>query len=150
MRIIYVEIAPADSFNENGPDILRQLYPEGEIIVPDIPSNPPEALAFLNQLAKAENADIVIGVGLGGTLVQALYGHYRILINPEFILPHCISPTSRPTSAYLCRSNSNTYPVERNNLFTVCLPVKAITCYIARPSSNSISNTTSTTAGLVY
>ena len=91
MRIIYVEIAPADSFNENGPDILRQLFPEGEIIVPDIPNNPPEALAFLNQLAKAENADIVIGVGLGGTLVQALYGHYRILINPEFILPHCIS-----------------------------------------------------------
>lgn len=91
MKIIYIEIAPADTFNDNGAQLLQQQYPEGEVIVPNLPADPTEALASLNLLVKSEKADIVIGVGIGGTLVQALYGQYRILINPIFVLPHCIT-----------------------------------------------------------
>ena len=50
MKIIYVEIAPADTFNDNGAQLLQQQYPEGEVIVPNLPADPTEALASLNLL----------------------------------------------------------------------------------------------------
>lgn len=91
MKIVYVEIAPSDTFNENGAQLLQQQFPEGEIITPTLPADPTEALSALNMYVKTLKADVVIGVGIGGTLVQALYGQYRILINPVFTLPHCIT-----------------------------------------------------------
>lgn len=91
MKIVYVEIAPADSFNEHGAQLLQQQFPEGDIIVPTLPADPTIALSTLNMIVKAEHPDVVIGVGIGGTMVQALYGQYRILINPVFTLPQCIT-----------------------------------------------------------
>lgn len=90
MKIFYVEIAPADSFNEHGPEMLRQHYSEGEIVVPTLPTDPLDAITELTRLIKVERPEIVIGVGIGGTLVQGLYGQHRILINPIFVLPQFI------------------------------------------------------------
>lgn len=97
MKLFYIEIAPADIFNDNGPALLRLQNADWEVVVPELPSDPLAALSQLNLMVKDEQPDIVIGVGIGGTLVQALYGQYRVLINPIFTLPHCISDVCMST-----------------------------------------------------
>lgn len=90
MKLLYIEISPADTFNDNGAKMLKDLYPGAEVIVPTLPVDPLDIFNALKKEVDNNQPEIIIGVGLGGTLVQSLYGHYRILINPIFILPQFI------------------------------------------------------------
>ncbi len=65
-------------------DLLRKIFPSGEIIAPDIPIDPEEALPMLKQLVDEEQPDVIIGTSMGGMYAQQMRGHLRLCINPAF------------------------------------------------------------------
>jgi predicted esterase YcpF (UPF0227 family) len=58
------------------------MLPDDEIIAPDIPVDPVEALPYLKQLCQDEQPDIVVGTSMGGMYAQQMRGFVRICINP--------------------------------------------------------------------
>ena len=65
---------------------LRELFPEHNVITPDIPVNPKEALTYLRSLTKDLNPEntIIVGTSMGGMYAQQMTGFKRILVNPAF------------------------------------------------------------------
>ena len=55
-----------------------------QIVAPDIPVDPQEALPFLKALVAKENPDIIVGTSMGGMYAQQLRGYPRICVNPSF------------------------------------------------------------------
>ncbi|MDO5442095.1 MAG: YqiA/YcfP family alpha/beta fold hydrolase [Bacteroidia bacterium] len=70
--------------------IIRMLLPEAEVIAPDIPVDPHEAVTLLRSIAADENPDLVIGSSMGGMYAELLHGIDRILVNPAFQLADTI------------------------------------------------------------
>lgn len=81
MKIIYFH-----GFGSSGAsgtvETLRNLLPTYEIIAPDIPVDPVEALPYLKELCATEKPDLVIGTSMGGMYTQQMRGFKRICINP--------------------------------------------------------------------
>lgn len=65
-------------------DILRKCFPEAEVVAPDIPVDPVEALPYLKELCEKEQPDIIIGTSMGGMYAQQMRGFVRICVNPAF------------------------------------------------------------------
>lgn len=65
---------------------LRQELPGFEVVAPDIPVDPAEALPFLKDLCKKENPNVVIGTSMGGMYAQQMSGFNRICVNPAFFM----------------------------------------------------------------
>lgn len=63
---------------------LRILIKGSEVISPDVPIEPDEALDMLEGICRNENPDLVVGLSLGGFWAQKLRGRRKILINPDF------------------------------------------------------------------
>lgn len=61
---------------------LRHLLPDDDVIAPDIPVDPVEALPFLKSFCAEEKPDIVVGTSMGGMYAQQMRGFLRICINP--------------------------------------------------------------------
>lgn len=61
---------------------LRELLPDFQVLAPDIPVDPAEALPFLRQLCEEENPNVVVGTSMGGMYAQQMYGFKRICVNP--------------------------------------------------------------------
>lgn len=61
---------------------LRELLLDFQVIAPDIPVDPAEALPFLKQLCKEEHPDVVVGTSMGGMYAQQMSGFNRICVNP--------------------------------------------------------------------
>ena len=63
---------------------LRELLPDFDIVAPDIPFDPVEALPFLRGLCMNEVPDVVVGTSMGGMYAQQMRGYNRICVNPAF------------------------------------------------------------------
>lgn len=63
---------------------LRELLPDFDVVAPDIPVDPAEALPFLRGLCMNEVPDVVAGTGMGGMYAQQMRGYSRICVNPAF------------------------------------------------------------------
>lgn len=63
---------------------LQELLPDFEVVAPDIPVDPAEALPFLRGLCMNEVPDVVVGTGTGGMYAQQMRGYNRICVNPAF------------------------------------------------------------------
>jgi uncharacterized protein len=63
---------------------LRILLKGSEVIAPDVPIEPREALALLEGICRDELPDLVVGLSLGGFWAQKLRGFRKILVNPDF------------------------------------------------------------------
>ena len=63
---------------------LRILLKGSEVIAPDVPIEPGEALTFLEGICRNERPDLIIGLSLGGFWAQKLRGYRKILVNPDF------------------------------------------------------------------
>lgn len=61
---------------------LQKLLSDYNVIAPDIPVDPAEALPFLKALCAKENPAVVIGTSMGGTYAQQMRGYNRICVNP--------------------------------------------------------------------
>ena len=62
---------------------LRILLKGSEVIAPDVPIDPSEALALLEGICRDEDPDLVVGLSLGGFWAQKLRGRRKILVNPD-------------------------------------------------------------------
>ena len=61
---------------------LRQKLPEYDVLTPDIPVDPQEALPFLRKYCKDHHADLVIGTSMGGMYAMQQQDYKRICVNP--------------------------------------------------------------------
>lgn len=66
--------------------LMRDYMPQCEVIAPDVPIHPEEAVAMLRQLADAEKPDLIIGTSMGGMYAEMLTGFDRIVVNPAFCM----------------------------------------------------------------
>lgn len=64
--------------------LLRKMLPSAEVVAPDIPVDPEEALPLLLELAEREQPDVIVGTSMGGMYAQQMRGHLRICVNPSF------------------------------------------------------------------
>lgn len=67
-------------------DILRILLKPVQLLSPDFPIDPDQALSQLRHLIETEQPDLVVGLSWGGFLVQQLRGQRRVVINPDFAI----------------------------------------------------------------
>jgi predicted esterase YcpF (UPF0227 family) len=63
---------------------LQTFLPEYEVIAPDLPIVPLEALEMLHSLCEKEQPAIIIGTSMGGMFAQQIRGYKKILVNPAF------------------------------------------------------------------
>ena len=66
---------------------LREMLPDFEVVAPDIPVDPAEALPFLRGLCMNEVPDVVVGPSMGAMYAQQMRGYNRICVNPAFEVP---------------------------------------------------------------
>jgi len=62
---------------------LRILLKGSEVIAPDVPIDPSEALALLEGICREETPDLIVGLSLGGFWAQKLRGRKKFLVNPD-------------------------------------------------------------------
>ena len=83
MKIVYFH-GFGSSHASGTVEILRNLLPDDEVVAPDIPVDPVEALPYLQEYVRTENPDLIIGTSMGGMYAQQMRDYKRILVNPAF------------------------------------------------------------------
>ncbi|MBQ0102794.1 MAG: hypothetical protein KBS99_01235 [Prevotellaceae bacterium] len=83
MKIIYFH-GFASSGASGTVELLRKLLPEIEVVAPDIPVDPAEALPYLQQFVATEQPDLIIGTSMGAMYAQQMFGYKKICVNPAF------------------------------------------------------------------
>ena len=83
MKIIYFH-GFASSGATGTAESLRRMLPEVQVISPDIPVDPSEALPYLRRLCEQEHPDLIIGTSMGAMYAQQMFGFRKILVNPSF------------------------------------------------------------------
>lgn len=63
---------------------LRILLKGSQVLAPDVPIEPDEALDLLERICRDEVPDLVVGLSLGGFWAQKLRGRRKVLVNPDF------------------------------------------------------------------
>ena len=81
-RILFIH-GLASSGTYKTADTLRILLKPCEVIAPDVPIEPVEALTMLKGICSEQHPDLIVGLSLGGFWAQQLRGIPRILINPD-------------------------------------------------------------------
>lgn len=82
-RILFVH-GLASSGRYKMADQLRILLKEAEVLSPDVPFDPDEAIPFLRNLCDGFQPDLLVGHSLGGFLTQKLRGWRKALVNAPF------------------------------------------------------------------
>ncbi len=83
MKIVYFH-GFGSSHASGTVEILRNCLPDDEVVAPDIPIDPVEALPYLQEYVKTENPDLIIGTSMGGMYAQQMRDYRRVLVNPAF------------------------------------------------------------------
>ncbi|MBQ0022169.1 MAG: hypothetical protein KBT29_02905 [Prevotellaceae bacterium] len=83
MKIVYFH-GFGSSHASGTVESLRNMLPEDEIVAPDIPVDPAEALPYLLELCKTEQPNLIVGTSMGGMYAQQMRGFKRIIVNPAF------------------------------------------------------------------
>lgn len=82
MKILFIH-GLASSGAYKTADSLRILFKPCDVIAPDVPIDPAEALALLRNICLREAPDLIVGLSLGGFWAQKLRGYRKVLINPD-------------------------------------------------------------------
>lgn len=85
MKIIYFH-GFGSSHASGTVETLRRELTEDEVIAPDIPVDPVDALPYLKELCKQKCPDLIIGTSMGGMYAQQMRSFKRILVNPAFTM----------------------------------------------------------------
>lgn len=100
MKIIYLH-GFASSGASGTVELLRKMLPDDEIIAPDIPMDPEEALPFLKDFCASNGPDLVIGTSMGGMYAQQMRGYRKICVNPAFNMSRMSKVLKPGTFKYL-------------------------------------------------
>lgn len=63
---------------------MRHMLPDIEVVAPDIPVDPAQALPYLQEFVKNEQPDLIVGTSMGGMYAQQMFGFKKIIVNPAF------------------------------------------------------------------
>ena len=99
-KIIYFH-GFASSGASGSAQMLRRVLPEYELIAPDIPLDPREALPFLKELCEQEQPCLIIGSSMGGMYAQQMRGFRRLAVNPAFWMSRMTKALKLGTFTYL-------------------------------------------------
>lgn len=83
LRILYIHGLSSSGASSTA-ETLREFLHDDVVFSPDLPIDPYEALAMLQELVLRERIDLVIGTSMGAMFAQMLRGYNKILINPSF------------------------------------------------------------------
>lgn len=83
MKLVYFH-GFASSGASGTVQLLRKIFPLAQVVAPDIPVDPEEALPMLQKLVQAEQPDVIVGTSMGGMYAQQMHGFLRICVNPSF------------------------------------------------------------------
>jgi predicted esterase YcpF (UPF0227 family) len=72
--------------------LRNALYPHHtQVLAPDIPVLPAEAMLFLRQQVADINPDLIIATSMGAMYAEQLRGYQRILVNPSFCMARLLT-----------------------------------------------------------
>lgn len=83
MKLVYFH-GFASSGASGTVQLLRKIFPSAQVVAPDIPVDPEEALPMLQKLVQVEQPDVIVGTSMGGMYAQQMHGFLRICVNPSF------------------------------------------------------------------
>ncbi len=83
MKLVYFH-GFASSGASGTVQLLRKIFPSAQVVAPDLPVDPEEALPMLQKLVQAEQPDVIVGTSMGGMYAQQMHGFLRICVNPSF------------------------------------------------------------------
>ncbi len=107
MRILFIH-GFASSGSYKAADALRILCRPCEVLAPDVPIDPHQALQLLTRSCRDFRPDVVVGLSLGGFWAQKLRGMPKVLINPDLHVSTFLR-TRLGTNTYLSpRQNADT------------------------------------------
>ena len=85
MTILYVHGFASAGSSGTATHLRNMLYEHGvEVISPDVPVMPTEALSLLKQMVAELQPELIIGTSMGGLYTEQMYGTPRIMVNPSF------------------------------------------------------------------
>lgn len=84
-KVLYIHGFASAGSTGSATQMRNHLYPKGvQVISPDVPVDPLEALSFLKSLVEAEQPDLIVATSMGALYAEQLRGIPRILVNPSF------------------------------------------------------------------
>lgn len=85
MKILYAHGFASAGSSGTATHLRNMLYEQGiQVLSPDLPISPLQAIAFLRQYVAEQQPDLIIGTSMGAFYVEQLRGYHRILVNPSF------------------------------------------------------------------
>ena len=79
---------------------IRKKMPQYDVLAPDIPVNPAEALPFLKDYCQSHQPDLVIGTSMGGMYAMQMHDYKRICVNPALRMSELIDVLKPGTYEY--------------------------------------------------
>ena len=61
---------------------LRKKLPNYNVLAPDIPVNPSEALPFLKKFCEENCPNLIIGTSMGAMYAMQMYNYMSLCVNP--------------------------------------------------------------------
>lgn len=84
-RVLYIHGFASAGSSGTATHLRNMLYEHGvEVISPDVPVMPTEALSLLKQMVAELQPELIIGTSMGGLYTELMYGTPRIMVNPSF------------------------------------------------------------------
>ncbi len=84
-KILYIHGFSSSGASGTVTMLRNVLYASGvQVVAPDVPVSPLQAVQFLRQTVQEEQPDLIIGTSMGGMYAELLHGYRRILVNPSF------------------------------------------------------------------
>ena len=85
MKILYLHGFSSAGSTGTATELRNHFYPLGiEVISPDIPVMPKDAVPFLKEYIKENEPSLIIGTSMGAMYAELQKGYPRILVNPSF------------------------------------------------------------------
>ena len=84
-RVLYIHGFASAGSSGTATHLRNMLYEHGvEVISPDVPVMPTEALSLLKQMVAELQPELIIGTSMGGLYTEQMYGTPRIMVNSSF------------------------------------------------------------------
>lgn len=90
--ILYLHGFAGSGASGTATSMRNALYENGiQVIAPDIPVMPMEALAFLHREVEEIQPQLIVATSMGAMYAEQLRGHLRLLVNPSFSMARLLT-----------------------------------------------------------
>ena len=84
-KVLYIHGFASAGSTGSATQMRNHLYPKGvQVISPDVPINPLQAISFLKALVEEKQPDLIVATSMGALYAEQIRGVKRILVNPSF------------------------------------------------------------------